>query len=333
MAYPSVISTLATPQPTDRLNSPSHSTLHQNENSAILEIQRFVGLEGPASTVGTLDYDVRSPDSNGGGHVQTANKGGTGQTSFTKGDLLAGQSTSVLSKLAVGTDGQFLVADSSAAAGVKWGIGLAPIVRVYQTSSVTSSGISSFLGTWTRPSTLSFAVIEVVGGGGGGGGNTTVNSASGGGGAGGYSKKTVSAASLPLAASIVAGIGAHGGIVTGGAGSVGGLTLFGSVFSATGGQGGAANRVGGLGGIGSGGDLNIPGGAGTSTLSDPDINNPEGGNGGNNLYGAGGRGGDGAQAGSVGRGYGGGGGGASSSDGSDQGGGDGSDGVVIITEY
>ena len=110
MAYPSVLSALSNPNATDRLNSPSHSSLHQSENSAITQVETFLGLEGSASTVGTLIYDVRSPASNGGGHVQTANKGGTGQVTFNKGDTLVAQSSSVISKLSVGSMGDFVFA-------------------------------------------------------------------------------------------------------------------------------------------------------------------------------------------------------------------------------
>jgi hypothetical protein len=141
MAYPSVLSTLATPQPTDRLNNPSHSTLHQNENSAILEIQRFVGLDGSSSVIGTLDYDIRSPASNGGGHVQTANKGGTGQTTYNKGDILVAQSASVLTKLSTGVDGQILSVNSSVATGLTWITTSSP--KVAASASVVSVDNSS----------------------------------------------------------------------------------------------------------------------------------------------------------------------------------------------
>ena len=49
-----------------------------------------------------------------------ATKGGTGQTVYTKGDLLAASSASTLSKVAVGSDGQVLAADSSQPTGVRW---------------------------------------------------------------------------------------------------------------------------------------------------------------------------------------------------------------------
>jgi hypothetical protein len=46
--------------------------------------------------------------------------GGTGQTSWAKGDLLAGTGTNTLGKLTVGTDGYILTADAAETAGVKW---------------------------------------------------------------------------------------------------------------------------------------------------------------------------------------------------------------------
>ena len=121
--FPSILNTFNRPTATDRLNSPSHSALHNTVSSALGQVEAFIGKAGNGSTVGTLLYDVRSPDSNGGGHVQTANKGGTGQTSYTKGDFLVATSSSVLAKLAVGADGENLIADSSQSAGVRWGAG------------------------------------------------------------------------------------------------------------------------------------------------------------------------------------------------------------------
>lgn len=120
MPFPSTISSFSYPTATDRLNNPSHSTLENNQSSAIGQIETFIGRDGSASTAGTLLYDIRSPDSDGGGHVQTANKGGTGQTTYTKGDILVAQSSSVLSKLAPGTNGYILKADSGAPVGVRW---------------------------------------------------------------------------------------------------------------------------------------------------------------------------------------------------------------------
>lgn len=50
-----------------------------------------------------------------------AGVGGTGQTSYTKGDLLAATGAAALGKLAVGTNGQVLRANSATATGLEWG--------------------------------------------------------------------------------------------------------------------------------------------------------------------------------------------------------------------
>lgn len=118
--FPSVLTSYTNPQATDRLNNPSHSGIETNQNSGLGSLEAFIGTL--SSVQGTLMYDIRAAASNGGGHVQTANKGGTGQTVFTKGDVLVGQSSSVLTKVAVGSDATALLADSTQSAGVRWGV-------------------------------------------------------------------------------------------------------------------------------------------------------------------------------------------------------------------
>jgi hypothetical protein len=185
MAFPSVLSTFARPNPTDRLNSPSHSALHNTVSSALGQVEAVVGVDGISSVVGTMMYDLRSPASKGGGHVQGAAFGGTGQTNYTKGDVLVAQSASVLTKLAVGADGLALVANSNAALGINWGSGnVKPTTRIY--------GYSSSIITWTKPATLSYVLVEVVAGGGGGGGiDSNEPSGAAGGGGGGYSRNII----------------------------------------------------------------------------------------------------------------------------------------------
>lgn len=116
--FPSIISTISDPAATNKLNSPSHSSIEQAQNDGIKKLETFVGTL--SSAAGTLMYDIRAAASDGGGHVQATNKGGTGQTSYTKGDTLIGSSSSVLTKLAVGSNNQVLMADSAQATGVKW---------------------------------------------------------------------------------------------------------------------------------------------------------------------------------------------------------------------
>lgn len=151
MAWPSTVTVYTNPQPTDKLNSPSHSSIETAQNTGLTELQTFIGTL-PASALGTILYDVRSPDSNGGGHVQTVNKGGTGQTTYTKGDVLIASSSSVLAKLAVGIDNQVLTANSSVAAGVQW-------TNVTQfTNKIGVSAVSSTAGENTTVETSIFSV-------------------------------------------------------------------------------------------------------------------------------------------------------------------------------
>lgn len=118
--YPSVITGFTNPLATQRLNAPSHSGIETAQNTDLTAIETFLGTEGNTSTIGTLIYDVRSAGSNGGGHVQATNVGGTGQTSYNKGDLLIASSSSVLTRLAVASDGMILQTNSSVATGINW---------------------------------------------------------------------------------------------------------------------------------------------------------------------------------------------------------------------
>ena len=120
MPFPSTLSAFSYPNATDRLNSPSHSSVHAEVASAVGQLETVIGRDGNNSVAGTLLYQIRSADSDGGGHVQVANKGGTGQTAYTKGDIIVATSASALARLAVGDNNKTLRADSSVAAGIKW---------------------------------------------------------------------------------------------------------------------------------------------------------------------------------------------------------------------
>ncbi len=152
MSFPSTFSTFARPTANDRLNSPSHSNLHNTVSSAVGQLEAVIGTD--SSILGTIIGDLRNPSSGGGGHVQTANKGGTGQTSFNKGDLLVAQSASVLAKVSIGSDGQVLQADSGQSAGIKWSTVIAnkigiisSVTGVSGTTSLTTLYTASILGS------------------------------------------------------------------------------------------------------------------------------------------------------------------------------------------
>lgn len=146
--YPSVLNTFNRPTASDRLNSPSHSALHNTVSSALGQVEAFIGRDGfmGSYTAGTILYDVRDPLSNGGGHIQSALRGGTGQITYTKGDLLVATSPSVISKLAVSsTFGETLLADPSQAAGMRWGASGAKVAISTTTSSIYNTNTEEVL--------------------------------------------------------------------------------------------------------------------------------------------------------------------------------------------
>ncbi len=236
----------------------------------VTQIENIMGRSGDSSVVGTYEYFIKSPASDGGGHVQKANKGGTGQTSFNKGDVLIAQSSSVLTKLSIGGDGAILTADSSQQTGIKWGA--AGISQNIQTFTNT--------GVWTKPTAAKFVIVTAIGSG-GGGGEGNFPSYSGGGGGGGAiatyctggdmitSSVLVTVASMVAAnldgtdttfgTYVTAKAGKKGTDSSGGGSGTGGLG--GSVLSGFGVNGGAGGSN--AGSTGSGG-----GGAGGGTYSD-----------------------------------------------------------------
>jgi hypothetical protein len=173
----------------------------------------------------------------------------------TKGDLLGFGTTT--SRVPVGTNGQYLTANSSAATGWDWETPAALTVSQYHTQSFTSSG------TFTTPvgSTTSTVYKVTVcgggqsggvynggagggGGGGGGGGslNTSLNDSGGGGGGGGFIEAIIFPTSSQTFAYSVGAAGTSsvgsGGGAGGGAGGLGYIEVTeyyfnGSIGSAT----------------------------------------------------------------------------------------------------
>lgn len=156
MTFPSTLSTFSNPVATNSLDSPSHSSVEGAQNSTIGQIETVIGQDGgpSASSLGTVIGDLRNPDSGGGGHVQTAVLGGTGQTSFTKGDTFVAQSASVVQKLAVGADGFTLKADASETPGVKWATLPGKITTSLFSSAVAPGAEASVLNVTISGSTL-----------------------------------------------------------------------------------------------------------------------------------------------------------------------------------
>jgi len=91
----------------------------QSQTSAIPVSTQILGKVLTAATAGS----AASIELYGPGHYGAAVRvadGGTGQASYSKGDVLTTPGGSNLSRLAVGADGQVLTADGAATVGVKW---------------------------------------------------------------------------------------------------------------------------------------------------------------------------------------------------------------------
>lgn len=159
----------------------------------------------------------------------------------------------------------------------------------------TAAGVT----TYTKKDSVAFIDVELVAGGAQGGGcalTTTGQSAGAGGSAGGYSRRMIPNSLLSATTTVTNGAGGSTG-VAGAAGQNGSLSSFGTFLSATPGTGGAAGAAlttTSLGaaptltvGIGSSGDLNLPGGYGDSSLIIAS-SSPVSGAGGASFFGAGG---------------------------------------------
>ena len=131
--------------------------------------------------------------------------------------------------------------------------------------------------TWTKPSGTKRVKVFVTGGGGGGMSGPSNDNPGSSGGGGGTAIKIIDVTSIS-SVSITIGAGGNGVTTSSGVryGNGGGTSSFGSHCSATGGGAGYAgndDRYGGIGGVGSGGDINLHGDSGTSEGNDGS-NNP-----------------------------------------------------------
>lgn len=128
-----------------------------------------------------------------------------------------------------GNAGKFVTTDGTNAS---WAVPASANVQTFSSS-----------GTWTKPASASFVMVEVWGAGGGGGRPTAgaSNPAGAGGGGGAYNYEYFTAASLGSSMPVTIGSGGSGGTTNGGAGSTGGNTNFGGVLFAYGGGGGSGN--------------------------------------------------------------------------------------------
>jgi hypothetical protein len=247
--------------------------------------------------------------------------GGTGQGSYTDGELLIGNSTgNTLTKATLTAGSGISVTNGSGA------------ITIASTAAGGFSDMQVFTspGTWTNPGSVTKVKVTVVGGGGTGGptgttpGGNVPQRYTGGGGGGGAAIEVISIPTSPVPVTV---------------GGASGTSSFGPYCSATGGAAGSAAVFpapaptdGGTGGAGSGGTINISGLKG-GRGSSPDTAGFAG-MGGSSLLGFGGASavniGNTSANGNPGAGYGGGGSGAYGSSPSANTGGTGQPGVVIV---
>lgn len=86
----------------------------------------------------------------------------------TKGDIYT--YSTLDARLPVGSNGQYLTADSAQTTGLKWNTFVAPTVQIFTSGS----------GTYTTPAGVNYIKVKMVGGGGGGGGSGTGGTTTGG---------------------------------------------------------------------------------------------------------------------------------------------------------
>ena len=222
-----------------------------------------------------------------------------------------------------GSAGQFLKTDGSAALSFA-------TVSTTNDSGLKSMQVITSTGSWTRPSGITLVHVCIVGGGGGGG-------CGAGAGAGGYSEKIIDVSSI---SSSTVTIGAAGAGTTGQpGGNTGGNSSWAdgtNTMTANGGLAPTSNSTaykGGVGGVATGGTLNVVGGD-SDPHHDSSYIEQIGSTGGASFFGGGGAGGSsgtGLTEGNAARAYGAGGGGAQSS--GTPTGGDGMGGVCIVYEF
>jgi hypothetical protein len=162
-----------------------------------------------------------------GGTLSTAN-GGTGQTSYTNGQLLIGNTGSNTLTKATLTAGNGISITNGAGS-----ITIASSAVDVQTFNAN--------GTWTKPSSGTMARIQVWGGGGGGSALVNGGDGVGGGGGGGYNELWTPLSTLASSVSVTVGTGGAAG--PSGNGGTGGPSSFGTLVYAYGGGGGGYNII------------------------------------------------------------------------------------------
>lgn len=246
-------------------------------------VRTSLGL-GTAATTAATDYATAAQGATADSALQA------NQTITLSGDVTGSGTTAITAsvapgsiteaKLSAGAGGADQILTSNGSGTLTW-------------ANAAGGGFSNMQvftgsGTWTNPGSVTKVKVTVVGGGGGGHGKyvSTIGGSAGSGGGGGTAIEVVTIPTAPVAVTVGGGGGGTYDATTGGptnpiakVGGDGGTSSFGAYCSATGGTGGYRSRAqtlatmfspslpDSLGGVGSGGTINLKGGAGDANRS------------------------------------------------------------------
>ena len=144
----------------------SSSTVSTSDSTGALTITGGVGIGGslfvsssyPSSLSGVVVNNGVIISGAWAGNVITSLYGGTGQNSYTTGDILVGTGDTV-SKFPVGTDAYVLTADSTSSTGITWkSASVGTTVIGTPTDGIYTDG---FFNSWTNNTTISNAFDDV----------------------------------------------------------------------------------------------------------------------------------------------------------------------------
>jgi len=206
----------------------------------------------------------------------TPAQGGTGQTTYTDGQLLIGNSTgNTLTKTTLTAGAGVSITNGSGSISIA-----APLAKQ---TDVFTSGSSA---TYTAPANTQWLKITVVGRGGNGGGTTSQRGS--GGGAGGVAIKWIPITAGQTLTYTVNNVSFPNYVTSGTYTLASDIASYGG-FAGTSVAYAASFTAGGLGGLASGGDINIRGGYGGSAFgSSTSVATQQSGFGGSNMFSAGG---------------------------------------------
>jgi hypothetical protein len=105
-SFPTSLDSFTDPTAGNALNSPSHAGQHTDKNDAVEALEAKVGIDGSAVTT-SIDYKL-------------ANSVVLKTLVDAKGDIIAATAADTVARLAVGTNGQVLTADSAQGTGLGW---------------------------------------------------------------------------------------------------------------------------------------------------------------------------------------------------------------------